>query len=343
MADLFFAPQGIAAATPLGGVGAGFLQAGLSVGRAIFDGPLADNDDSIFLNLLQQAQSEEILGSLPDEATLLPPGSSQTDPDRTVIEGTAEEIASAQEAVQNVLLRFVDSSGNLPPGFDLSLIPEFVITDEVATLPPEIDPTVEILPVGSVVEIPDVGEPDFIPDPGTPAVVTTSPQPGGPTVTTGGFSVADLSGIGNILAGVSGIIGSLDGDPSTPGIFGGAVGPSLPDIIGSVANIFDGSTGTATVPAPVDLTPTPDIDESTGVGAVAGTAVVTRRDASVAARLGLTPQQVAQARILCKAIGRRRRRRMLTKSDVADISTMAALLGKNSESFKVWLAKATRS
>lgn len=39
---------------------------------------------------------------------------------------------------------------------------------------------------------------------------------------------------------------------------------------------------------------------------------------------------------------RRRRRRMLTKSDIADISTMAALLGRSSEAFKVWLAKATR-
>ena len=39
---------------------------------------------------------------------------------------------------------------------------------------------------------------------------------------------------------------------------------------------------------------------------------------------------------------RRRRRRMLTKSDIADISTMASILGKNSEAFKTWLAKATR-
>lgn len=39
---------------------------------------------------------------------------------------------------------------------------------------------------------------------------------------------------------------------------------------------------------------------------------------------------------------KRRRRRMLTKSDTADIATMAALLGKGSESFKTWLAIATR-
>lgn len=39
---------------------------------------------------------------------------------------------------------------------------------------------------------------------------------------------------------------------------------------------------------------------------------------------------------------RRRRRRMLTKSDIADISTMSVLLGRNSEAFKTWLAKATR-
>ena len=38
----------------------------------------------------------------------------------------------------------------------------------------------------------------------------------------------------------------------------------------------------------------------------------------------------------------RRRKRMATKSDIADIATMASLLGKNSEAFKTWLAKATR-
>lgn len=46
--------------------------------------------------------------------------------------------------------------------------------------------------------------------------------------------------------------------------------------------------------------------------------------------------------ILKAGAPKRRRRRMLTKSDTADIATMAALLGKGSESFKTWLAIATR-
>jgi len=53
---------------------------------------------------------------------------------------------------------------------------------------------------------------------------------------------------------------------------------------------------------------------------------------------GARPLPVMTQRAPCR---RRRRRRMLTKSDIADISTMAALLGKNSEAFKTWLARAT--
>lgn len=115
--------------------------------------------------------------------------------------------------------------------------------------------------------------------------------------------MADLSDIFGAIG--DRIVGSLDFDPRTPGIFGSDT--SLPDIVGGF--VGPGLTPPATQPprsTPVQV----NIDPRTGA--------VTR----------------------CQP--RRRRRRLLTKSDVADISTMAALLGKNSESFKVWLAKATR-
>lgn len=62
--------------------------------------------------------------------------------------------------------------------------------------------------------------------------------------------------------------------------------------------------------------------------------------AGIAAATGLGTDMIAG--ILEAGKPKRRRRRMLTKSDTADIATMAALLGKGSESFKTWLAIATR-
>lgn len=71
-----------------------------------------------------------------------------------------------------------------------------------------------------------------------------------------------------------------------------------------------------------------------------GGSVYSRRAQRIAAATGQPVEEVAA--ILAAGRPRRRRRRMLTKSDIADISTMSALLGKNSESFKTWLAGALR-
>ncbi len=61
---------------------------------------------------------------------------------------------------------------------------------------------------------------------------------------------------------------------------------------------------------------------------------------AIAGTLGLSID-VVQA-VLGEANHKHRRKRLLTKSDVADISTMASLLGKNSEAFKTWLAVSRR-
>jgi len=66
---------------------------------------------------------------------------------------------------------------------------------------------------------------------------------------------------------------------------------------------------------------------------------ISQRDIDIAAATGTTPELVD---VILK-LGRRnrRRKRMLTKSDIGDISTMRQILG-GGEAFKVWLAKATR-
>ncbi len=60
--------------------------------------------------------------------------------------------------------------------------------------------------------------------------------------------------------------------------------------------------------------------------------------AAIAAALGIGVEVVDAVLGLDEKSKKRRRRRMLTKSDVADIAVMANMLGKGSESFRTWLA-----
>ena len=137
-----------------------------------------------------------------------------------------------------------------------------------------------------------------------------------------GEPMADLSGILGTIGRAIG--GSLDADPATPGIFGGGLGTSLPDVLGGIGQAIGGSYSQ-------DLPPVTSLPSPNGAAMP-----TTNRDAAIAAALGVSPNQVAAIKKYCRT--RRRRRRMLTKSDIADISTMASLLGKSSEAFKTWLA-----
>jgi len=67
---------------------------------------------------------------------------------------------------------------------------------------------------------------------------------------------------------------------------------------------------------------------------------ISNRDRQIAAASGVSAEAVDRVLHYARQ-GRRRRRRMLTKSDIGDISTMKQILG-NGEAFKLWLAKATR-
>jgi len=78
-----------------------------------------------------------------------------------------------------------------------------------------------------------------------------------------------------------------------------------------------------------------------GGAAVAGLVSNIGKVAAIAAATGLGMDLIDG--ILKAGAPKRRRRRLLTKSDIADISTMASLLGKGSEAFKTWLAVSNRS
>ena len=190
---------------------------------------------------------------------------------------------------------------------------------------PEItaDETVPVLSdVGTEIEVPDVGVPVFIPgsdpdeDVGSGPPQSDLPDPG--PIDEGVEDVAIWEDIGGWVK--DRWEGTWDNDPRTPGII-----PWDP-ILGG---------GGGTVPPPTFAPPTSTIPTPTNGAPTVSTTCVTRRDQEIAARTGCSAAQVAQVRAMSRH--RRRRRRMLTKSDVADISTMKSLLG-NGEAFKTWLA-----
>jgi len=99
--------------------------------------------------------------------------------------------------------------------------------------------------------------------------------------------------------------------------------------------------GPMDVLAPSGTPPTPTTSLPGGTMALpyAG-GCISRRDQEIAAASGLSPEAVDRVLYYARK-GRRRRKRMLTKSDIGDISTMRQILG-GGKAFDVWLAKATR-
>lgn len=138
----------------------------------------------------------------------------------------------------------------------------------------------------------------------------------------------DLSTIaGNV---VNRLVGSLDFDPDTPGIFDPYTGPSLPDLIGGVAETYlerelAGAPAQQLPPLPPDW-----------AGDIPGQTSTTNG--------GAMPQftDAAGRTWRCGPSRRRRRRRMLTPTDLKDIAAAKAVLGQG-KAFEQWLAKATHS
>ena len=257
---------------------------------------------------------------------------------RPIVEVTAREAQEFYEDLDNILLRTGRTRESLDPEHN----PILVITDA---------PTQEEEPTPTVFQlVPGVDVPDWLEE---PTIAGVDPETGFGDDSASGPLESDIDsdqpeeeqmGWLDELVGavVEGIGGSLDADPNTPGIFQN-VGQSLPDIVGSY--FVDTPSGPVAVPPPGGGVP-PAVSgnlPTQGVTSIGGGTVgcISQRDVRIASAVGVTPATVDA--VLAEARkGRRRRRRMLTKSDVGDISTMAALLGKNTDAFKTWLAKATR-
>jgi len=144
--------------------------------------------------------------------------------------------------------------------------------------------------------------------------------------------------------------GSFDFDPATPGIFGSAETGGISttaDFLGGLYQTYTQSRQPTRMapPAPLTIAPTgatpralpPYLNEQTRRVTTVG--CISQRDIDIAAAAGTSPEMVD----LVLRLGRRnrRRKRMLTKSDIGDISTMRQILG-GGKAFELWLAKATR-
>ena len=127
------------------------------------------------------------------------------------------------------------------------------------------------------------------------------------------------------------------------GLLGSATSATLPSVLGGIASQYFNQPAT-----PPASTLPPYVNPTTQVSATNVTPITSRgipvgcisqRDIDIAAAAGTSPEMVD----LILKLGRRnrRRKRMLTKSDIGDISVMRQMLG-NGEAFKLWLAKATR-
>ena len=226
------------------------------------------------------------------------------------------------------------------PGIPL---PDFVEEPDV----PGVDPdtgfaheTLEEIPPAPV-RLPYIGSPGLLEEPG--------PDPGEAPWTnesdllpdTPEEEPLDLAAIATAALGGA-IRGALDFDPRTPGIIPGPVGTSLPDLVGGIAEAWAGREFATPPPSEVVGPPLPpgyvppanQIPTLTGGQAVG---CISQRDVAIAQMAGTSPEMVDRVLAIARR-GRRRRRRLVTQSDLRDIAAMKQVIG-GGKAFETWLAK----
>ncbi len=145
--------------------------------------------------------------------------------------------------------------------------------------------------------------------------------------------------IGETMAALTAILGYVG---TAANIYQSFQQPAAPTQAPTYNPVLDWLDGPTDLFRP-DLAPANPVTSLPSGGSVAtpyAGGCISQRDRRIAAASGVTPEAVDRVLHYARQ-GRRRRRRMLTKSDIGDISTMKSILG-GGEAFKVWLAKATR-
>lgn len=142
--------------------------------------------------------------------------------------------------------------------------------------------------------------------------------------------MADLSGLfGNIASGVAGNF--FDTSPGWDYGFD--------DLAGDVIDYFNDPVGPQPGQQPRQPTTSLPSTGGTRMGPYNG-GCISERDRRISQLSGVSAESVDRVLHYARQ-GRKRRKRMLTKSDIGDISTMKSILG-GGEAFKMWLARATR-
>jgi len=213
--------------------------------------------------------------------------------------------------------RLLDIAGNIAEGIYATVPPP----PRIAAPEEVLAPVVQTQPVGRPEWVGSVGEAPWTPEPDT-----LPPEPGDQSM--------DLSSILGAFSTAADIYGTIQTARAPPPQAFVAPGPAP-------ATPYDNSWQDW-VDGPLNF-----LEPSTSIPSAGGTVpqaysggCISQRDRRIAAASGVSPEAVDRVLHYARQ-GRRRRRRMLTKSDVGDISTMKAILG-NGEAFKLWLAKATR-
>lgn len=226
--------------------------------------------------------------------------------------------------------RLLDIAGNIAEGqyTTVPLPPRPVAPPVLVLVEPEPPPRTEE-PTGYV-PTPSVGPPVFL---GGLVPAAREAQPDIYEAEPEGEPMADLSDILGGLSQVADIYATVQ-QARAPTPYAQPA-PPAPGYEGSVRDWIDGPFDFLEPTASVTSLPT------TG-GTMAGYSggCISNRDRQIAAASGVSAEAVDRVLHYARQ-GRRRRRRMLTKSDIGDISTMKSILG-NGEAFKMWLAKATR-
>jgi len=238
-----------------------------------------------------------------------------------------EQLAEFQDTIHPD--RLLDIAGNIAEGqyATVPLPPRPVAPPQLAIVEPPIptSPARTEEPTG-IVHTPAIGPPVFL---GSLAPASREAEPDLYETESEDEPMADLSDILGTVSGLADIYSTVRQARAGPQTI-------LPtEYPGSVRDWVDGPTDW--------LAPDPAV---TSIPTTGGTmngysgGCISNRDRQIAAASGVSAEAVDRVLHYARQ-GRRRRRRMLTKSDIGDISTMKTILG-NGEAFKMWLAKATR-
>ncbi len=178
----------------------------------------------------------------------------------------------------------------------------------------------------AIVRTTPVGEPEWI---ASVDEIAGTPQPDILPIESRPEPMADLTDLLGYVGQAANIYQQFQSPPPAQNL-------NATEYPGSWQDWLDGPTDLL---EPTAAPPVTSIPTGGNVAAPYAGGCISQRDRRIAAASGVSPEAVDRVLHYARQ-GRRRRRRMLTKSDLGDIAAARAVM--SASDFKVWLAKATR-